>query len=86
MSRPGLPSFVSQAKRSFWLLFGGIWLFVGLVMLVAAVGMALPERPSGSETVRTTGMVLARDIVPPTPTRAPSTGSASGLGRPSGAS
>ena len=64
MSRPGLPSFLSLAKRSFWLFFGGIWLFVGLVMLVASAGMALQERSWSSDAVRATGMVLTKDIIP----------------------
>ncbi|MEX1171838.1 MAG: DUF3592 domain-containing protein [Chloroflexota bacterium] len=55
---------LGQAKRSFWLLFGGIWLLAGLVMLVVAIGMALQERQWGAEAVRTTGIVLTKDIIP----------------------
>jgi uncharacterized protein DUF3592 len=57
-----LPTLLSHAKRSFWLFFGGIWLSVGLVMFVAAIGMALEER-SWDTAVRTSGMVLTKDIV-----------------------
>jgi hypothetical protein len=64
VSRPRLPGFIGQAKRSFWLLFGGIWLFVGLIMLVTAAGIAVQERSWASEAVTTTGIVLAKDIVP----------------------
>lgn len=58
-----MPPFLSLAKRSFWLLFGGIWMVAGLVLLVVAAGMALEERTWASEAVRTTGIVLTKDIV-----------------------
>lgn len=54
---------LGQAKRSFWLLFGGIWLLAGLVLFVVGLGMALEERVWSSEAVQTTGMVLTKDIV-----------------------
>lgn len=62
MSHLGLPSFFGQAKRSFWLYFGGIWLFVGVVMLIGSAGMALQERSWSADSVRTTGIVLTKDI------------------------
>jgi hypothetical protein len=62
--RPGLPSFLGQAKRSFWLFFGGIWMLAGLILLVVAIGMALQERTWASEAVRTSGIVLTKDIIP----------------------
>lgn len=62
--RPEVPSLLGQAKRSFWLFFGAIWLLAGVVLLVVAVGMALQERQWSSEAVQTTGIVLTRDIVP----------------------
>lgn len=58
----GLRSYLSQAKRSFWLFFGAIWLLVGVLMLVIGAGMAIEER-AWSGAVRTTGMVLTKDIV-----------------------
>lgn len=61
---PEIPSFLSQAKRSFWLFFGAIWLLAGVVLLIVAVGMALQERQWSSEAVQTTGIVLSKDIVP----------------------
>ena len=64
MSRPRLPSLTGLAKRSFWLFFGGIWLLVGVVMLVVGTGMAFEERSWNSEAIRTTGIVLTKDIVP----------------------
>ncbi len=54
---------LGQAKRSFWLFFGGIWLLAGLVLFVVGVGMALEERVWSSDAVQTTGMVLTKDIV-----------------------
>lgn len=64
MLRPDVPSFLGQAKRSFWLFFGGIWLLAGLIMLVVAVGMGIQERTWVSEAVATSGIVLTKDIVP----------------------
>jgi hypothetical protein len=64
VSRPNVPSFLGQAKRSFWLFFGSIWLLAGVVLLVVAVGMALQERQWSSEAVETTGIVLTKDIIP----------------------
>jgi hypothetical protein len=54
---------IGQAKRSFWLLFGGIWLLAGLILLVVGIGSILEER-RWSDAVTTTGMVLTKDIVP----------------------
>lgn len=58
------PSFFSLARRSFWLLFGGIWLFAGVFMLVFAVVFALREQEFASNGVVTTGIVLEKRIVP----------------------
>jgi uncharacterized protein DUF3592 len=57
------PSLIGQARRSFWLLFGGIWLLAGLVLFVVGAGMALQEQVWSSEALQTTGMVLTKDIV-----------------------
>lgn len=64
MLRPDVLSFLGQAKRSFWLFFGGIWLLAGLIMLVVAVGMGIQEQQWRSDAVQTTGIVLTKDIVP----------------------
>jgi hypothetical protein len=63
MSNGGLGVLLGQMKRSFWLYFGGIWLLVGVIMLIVAIGMAVEER-RWAAAVRTTGMVLTKDIVP----------------------
>lgn len=61
--RGGLASLLVVARRSFWLLFGGIWLLAGTTMLVVGIGMALEER-RWDMAVEATGMVLTKDIVP----------------------
>ncbi len=58
------PSVFRLARRSFWLLFGGIWLFVGLVLLAFSLVFAVNELEYASSGVTTTGIVLAKDIVP----------------------
>lgn len=58
------PSFFRLARRSFWLLFGGIWLFVGLFFLAFALVFAFNEFEYARSGVTTTGMVLTKDIVP----------------------
>jgi hypothetical protein len=55
---------VRLARRSFWLLFGGIWLFVGLVFLAFSVVFAFHEFEYATSGVTTTGVVLTRDIEP----------------------
>jgi hypothetical protein len=57
------PSFFRLARRSFWLLFGGVWLFVGLMFLAFAVAFVLDEFEYAANGVTTTGMVLTKDIV-----------------------
>jgi uncharacterized protein (DUF58 family) len=58
------PSFFSFARRSFWLLFGGIWLFVGIVMLVFGVVFALREQAFSTNGVVATGIVLEKRFIP----------------------
>jgi hypothetical protein len=58
------PSFFSLARRSFWLLFGGIWLFAGVFMLLFAVVFAFREQDFAANGVVTTGIVLEKRIVP----------------------
>lgn len=58
------PSFFSVARRSFWLLFGGIWLLAGVFMLVFGVVFALREQQFGADGVVTTGIVLEKRIIP----------------------
>lgn len=54
---------LTQGKRSFWLVFGGIWLLAGAIMLVVGIGMALDQR-RWEASVETSGIVLTKDIVP----------------------
>lgn len=58
------PSFASLARRSFWLLFGGIWLFAGVFLLLFAAVFALREQDFAASGVATTGIVLEKRIVP----------------------
>ncbi len=58
------PSLMTLARRSFWLLFGGLWLFVGVVMLLFALGFAAKEGDFSRNGVTTTGIVLTKHIVP----------------------
>lgn len=61
-ARPGLASLVGQARRSFWLLFGGIWLLSGSILVITGLGMAWEERAWG-DAIRTTGTVLTKDLI-----------------------
>jgi hypothetical protein len=63
MTGGGIRALLTDRKRSFWLVFGGIWLAAGVIMLVVGIGMALDERRWGA-AVETTGIVLTKDIVP----------------------
>ncbi len=45
-------------------MFGGIWLFVGSIMLVVGVAFALQEREFATDARTATGMVLTKTIVP----------------------
>jgi len=60
MSRP--VSFFGLARRSFWLLFGAIWLTAGAGLVVGGVLFALDERAYAEDGVTATGMVLMKDI------------------------
>jgi uncharacterized protein DUF3592 len=58
------PSFISLARRSFWLLFGGIWLIAGILMLVFGVVFALREQQFSADGALATGIVLEKRIIP----------------------
>ena len=58
------PSFFSLARRSFWLLFGGIWLVAGVFMLVFGVVFALREQEFATSSSAATGIVLEKNIIP----------------------
>ena len=60
MSRP--VSFFGLARRSFWLLFGAIWLTAGAGLLFGGVLFALEERTYAEDGVTAIGMVLTKDI------------------------
>ena len=55
------PSFLSLARRSFWLLFAGVWLLIGLAALVTGALLTLRERRFAGDAVRTEGIVTAKD-------------------------
>lgn len=64
MSPRRLTTSTGLARRSFWLLFGGIWLVVGLTMLIAGIGSALQERAWTTDALRTSGIVLVKELIP----------------------
>lgn len=55
-------SFFSYAKRSFLLIFGGIWLLVGVPFLGVGIGTALSEQRLQREGNVATGTVLSKDL------------------------
>jgi len=63
MPSAGWWTLLRQAKRSFWLLFGGIWLVAGVTLFLVGIGMAIEER-RWADAIETTGMVLTKVIVP----------------------
>jgi hypothetical protein len=63
MPDSGWRALLGQTKRSFWLLFGGIWLLAGLLLLVIGIGAVIEER-RWADATRTTGLVLVKEIVP----------------------
>lgn len=60
---PGWRALLGQTKRSFWLLFGGVWLLAGLILFVVGIGTTIEER-RWADASTTTGMVLTKEIVP----------------------
>ncbi len=58
----GSPSVMKQAKRSFWLLFGGVFLSVGLVFLLIGVPLMLQEQRFEAEAHAAEGTVLTKTI------------------------
>src|SRR5688572_5623277 len=58
---PPAPSFLSLARRSFWLLFAGVWLLIGLAALVTGALLTLRERRFAGDAVRAEGVVTAKD-------------------------
>lgn len=59
---PAAPSFLQLARRSFWLLFGGIFLVVGLLIAIISAGMLWQEGRFASEGESAEGVVLGRSI------------------------
>jgi hypothetical protein len=55
------PSLLSLARRSFWLLFAGVWLFIGLAALLTGALLTLRERRFEGQVVRTPALVTAKD-------------------------
>jgi hypothetical protein len=51
-------------RRAFWLWFGGIWLFVGLVFLPVGIFVGLNERRFDQQGTVVTGMVLTKGFDP----------------------
>ena len=56
------PSFLQLARRSFWLLFGGIFLLAGLILAIITAGMIWRESRFADEGQRADGVVLGRSI------------------------
>ncbi|HUG74444.1 MAG TPA: DUF3592 domain-containing protein [Acidimicrobiia bacterium] len=56
------PSFMGLAIRSFWLLFGGVFLAVGLVFLLVGVPLMLGEQRFDAEAQAADGTVLTKTI------------------------
>lgn len=57
-----VPSFFQLARRSFWMLFGAIFLVAGLLLVVISVGMGWRELSFASDGVAADGIVLERTI------------------------
>jgi hypothetical protein len=53
-----------MARRSFWMLFGGIWLFVGVLLFIFGIAFVLREQEFASSGTVATGIVLEKRIVP----------------------
>lgn len=58
----GAPTVMKLAKRSVWLLIGGVFLSVGLVFLIIGVPLMLGEQRFDAEAQATDGMVLTKTI------------------------
>ncbi|HUG56283.1 MAG TPA: DUF3592 domain-containing protein [Candidatus Limnocylindrales bacterium] len=56
------PSLMTLAMRSFWLLFGAVFLSVGLVFLIIGVPLMLGEQRFEAEAVAAEGTVLTKTI------------------------
>lgn len=56
------PSFFQLARRSFWLLFGGVFLVAGLLLTLIGAGMAWNEGRFAADGVAADGVVLGRTI------------------------
>ena len=63
------PSFLSLARQSFWLLFGGIWFLVGTAMLVGAAAFGWEEIRFATRPETATGTVVEKGVAPPTDDR-----------------
>ncbi len=56
------PSLFSFALRSFWVLFGGIWLIVGVPFVLAGAWTVWKETRFWSQSERTRAVVLRKDL------------------------
>lgn len=56
------PTFLQLARRSFWLLFGGVFLVAGLLLSFIGAGMAWNEGRFAAEGIEAEGVVLGRTI------------------------
>jgi len=60
VSRP--PSLFTLLRRNFWLLFGGIFLVVGIITLLIGAGLLWQESLFASEAAETVGTVLGKSL------------------------
>ncbi|MEP7082569.1 MAG: DUF3592 domain-containing protein [Chloroflexota bacterium] len=67
LSRP--PSAFTLLRRNFWLLFGGIFLVAGILMLIIGAGMLWQESRYASDAAETVGTVLGKSLNPATSDR-----------------
>lgn len=56
------PSVFTLLRRNFWLLFGGIFLVAGLLMLIVGAGMLWQESRFASESAEAVGTVLGKSL------------------------
>lgn len=56
------PTFFQLARRSFWLLFGGVFLVAGLLLTLIGAGMVWNEGRFAAEGVEADGVVLGKTI------------------------
>ena len=56
------PSLFTLLRRNFWLLFGGIFLVAGILMLIIGGGMLWQESRFASDATETAGTVLGKSL------------------------